>query len=154
MESTRIYEEIESLLKETGREIKDGPKINEEPGKGKRWMLVANQGAVKFEIQHPLDKSYILVTSGFELTKDGVENLQKLFLKSNDVIDFNYALVSAISSPHVYSSFRKAPIYKSDNIYKGFDVVARIFPFEKFYSIDRLEDAIQNVVNVAMLGPG
>lgn len=140
------YDGIKDFLEITGR------KINNKLEENNQWILEVQQGASEFKILHPLDKPYVLINFGYEIKENEQKILANTFKETNLVIDFNYALLSAISSPHVYCSLRKIPIFKSDNIYTGFDITKRIFPIGTSYPLENLEDAIQNVVSAGSLG--
>ncbi len=60
--------------------------------------------------------------------------------------------MNAINSPNVDYSFRRAKASKGDMAYIGFDIKAKVFPYENSYSIGRYEDAIQNVIYAGRLG--
>lgn len=43
-------------------------------------------------------------------------------------------------------------IYTNDTGFTGYDIFAKIFPFESGFSISQMDDAIQKVVSVGILG--
>jgi len=45
--------------------------------------------------------------------------------------------MNAINSPNVDYSFRRAKASKGDMAYIGFDIKAKVFPYENSYSIGR-----------------
>lgn len=144
-----IHEEIKSFLEKTRRKIIVGLEEREQKN---QWDLNVKQESSNFKILHPLDKDYFYIIFGYQVDEFGKGLLEKNYSGTNNVIDFNYELLSSISYPNTSCSFRKMPIPKSDYIYAGFDIVAKVFPFEETYSDQYLESAIQNVINAGKLG--
>ena len=144
----KVHEEIREFLNETGREIIE----EKEKEQNNQWILKVKQGVSKVKILHPTGKDYIYIIFEYEVDEVGQKLLIDTYSGTNNVVDFNYDLVYAITSPHVSISFRRLSTPRSDYIYMGFDIAAKVFPFEESYSIQYLEDAIQNVINAGRLG--
>lgn len=141
-----VHEEIRSFLSTTDRKIED------ERTENNLWILFIKQDGFKVKIEHPTNKKYIHAIFSYELEENKRATLITELLINNTYVEFNYGLMNAINSPNVDYSFRRAAASKGDIAYIGFDIKAKVFPYENSYSIAHLEGAIQNVINAGRLG--
>lgn len=127
-------------------------KIVDELEENGNWILHIRQNGFNLEIIHSEDNQSLDIIFRTELGKSDQEILIRELTEQNQVVEFNYGLLSAINSPNIECSLRRAAAQRGDIVYVGFDIKARIFPYEDIYSIEKFNNAVQSVINAGRLG--
>jgi len=141
-DNSLVYSQITSLLKESGAE-----NINE-VSDDKFWRTTFKYGQSIVFIHHNKNQRFMFVV--FPNQIDNYEMLTKINTALKDEkhgSGLRFTLISTLTTPSTaYITHSK------DNGFSGFDILTRIYPLEPGFSMRELDDAIQRVVSVGVLG--
>jgi len=141
-EVDRVRNLIRRFVIESGREVL---KEHEKDG---RWVLPIKHGVHVVYLQHASNQKFMTVVFITKITDE--EELTKLSAYSKDSklsSQINFTLKSVISSPTTAYDFNQ-----NDGRFAGFNIMAKIFPFDKSFALKDFEPAIQSVVTLGVLG--
>jgi len=137
-----VRKTVKEMVSTSGQEI-----LNIIYDKGVWTLFLRRQTNLAF-VMHLDKQQYMTVASSCRVTDDAVigkitESLQN----SADLARFQYNLKSAITAPH--SSFF---IHTKDGNFAGFDILARIYPYEPGFALSHFDNALLTVINAGILG--
>lgn len=111
------------------------------------WILTIKHGTYIVNLIHPKKSKYMLVEFPFRIEDEKVLAIINEILQ--DPIKngkFYFSLKSAISSPTTAYRFH----YAQDNVFAGFSILKKIFPFHDNFTIKDLDESIQTVVSAGV----
>ncbi len=138
-----IRNQIKEMIVDTDREILREIE-NEE-----YWILTIKHGSYIVNLIHPKRSKYMVVEFPFRIEDEKVLAIIKNILQ--DPMkggQFFFSLKSAISSPT--TAYRLH--HSQDGNFIGFSILKRIFPFHENFTIKDLDESIQAVVSIGVLG--
>ncbi|MFB3764898.1 MAG: hypothetical protein ACE14P_06570 [Methanotrichaceae archaeon] len=141
-----MHSRILKLVSESGRRCDNERAIDDV------WILDIKQGRSTVNILHHLNKSYILIRFRFDLNENDKKLLKSSLNNTTELSDFEYDLRTAITSQDIYYLLRREKCARNLDIPVGFDIISKVFPFEKDFGIDKFDKAVQNVINFGVLG--
>ncbi len=115
------------------------------------WMIRVMHGKLEINIIYKSNKNYIDVIHRFSLHFEA-EKILNENLDEASAVEFDHGLRFALTFPNTFYFIRTSETDKKIGIPTGFDVGATLFPLEKDFSLNILQNAIQNVVNASALG--
>jgi hypothetical protein len=151
-EIDEFHRELRILISESGRQSDEGTIT------GNNWILNVIHGKWVVNILHPLNKKYIALLFRFQLSDEDkdvlIEGIQETMQLTRfaKLAEFDYELRSAITFQNAAYSIIREKSSVGVNIPVGFEISVKLFPFDKQFSIDCLDYAIQNVINFGVLG--
>ena len=114
----------------------------------KYWKLDLRHGSTIVTIYHDKRRKYMSVVYPNSIQDPNILNvINNAFNDKKEGSDHRFAFYSAISSP-----LTGYLVYTNANGFSGYDIFAKIFPFEPGFNVPQLDDAIQKVVSVGILG--
>jgi len=137
-----VYGKVKNFLTELGEETVA------EKDEEKYWKLDFRHGSTLVTIYHDKGRKYMSVVYPNSIQDREILNvINRSFNDKTGGADRRFAFYSAISSP-----LTGYLIYTNDTGFTGYDIFAKIFPFEPGFSLPLMDDAIQKVVSVGILG--
>ena len=141
-DEARVRKTIEAMVSISGREI-----INTVNENGV-WTLFIRQHTHIAFVMHMDHQQYMNVVFPCRFTDaEIIRKISDDLQNPTDLARFQYSLKSAITTPH--SSFL---IHTKDDNFAGFDILARIYPYEPGFALSHFDNAILTVVNAGVLG--
>ena len=136
------YGNIRNYLSDLGEET-----VSEKDDE-KYWKLDLRHGSTIVTVYHDKRRKYMSVVYPNSIQdRDILTVINNSFNDKNGGADRRVAFYSAISSP-----LTGYLVYTNENGFTGYDIFAKIFPFEPGFSLPQMDDAIQKVVSVGILG--
>ena len=140
------YEEVREKLKEyvhqTGREI------IEEKDEEDKWLLAIKHGNFVVYLVHPKNQMRGIVLFAVKFPSEILSKIEKLRKDPRKRLQFDFGLRSALNSP--------ITAFKIEFDEKGnperYQITKSIFPFHEGFTIKELDEAIQAVVSIGVLG--
>jgi len=133
---------FETMIRDTGREILDRREQNGV------WTVFIRQGTYLLFIMHRNDEKFMSVVFPSRFTNDDlIRNINTTLKDPETLAKFQFKLKRVISTP--YSSFL---IHTKDDLFTGFDTIAKVYPFEPEFCLRELEHAFGAVVNSGIVG--
>jgi len=112
------------------------------------WKLDIRHGSTLVTIYHDKRRKYMSVVYPNSIADRDILNvINNSFNDKNGGADRRFAFYSAVSSP-----LTGYLMYTNENGFTGYDIFSKIFPFEPGFSLPQMDDAIQRVVSVGILG--
>jgi len=139
---TTIKEKLKKWLLDTGREILKEVELDD------RWGFVVKHGNFVIQLVHPKHLRFMLVGFIVQFPPEVIAEIEEFCKDGKKKIELEFGLKSAISSP--LTAYRI--LYNEKRIIVGFEISKKIFPFHEGFSIKDLDEAIQAVVSVGVLG--
>jgi hypothetical protein len=137
-----VYEKIRNFLGDLGEEIVS------EKDDAKYWKLDIRHGSTIVTIYHDKRRKYMSVVYPNSIQDHEIlKMINNAFDYGKGGAERRFAFYSAISSPSTGYL-----MYTNENGFSGYDIFAKIFPFEAGFTLAQLDDAIQRVVSVGILG--
>jgi hypothetical protein len=133
-------------ITDTGREVA------EERTEENIWLMGVKHGNFIVYLIHPLEAKFVDVRFSFKLNPEFKTTLISTIADPISASKLLYGLKSAISNFNTSYSLDLEKISENVNIPVGFNIDAKIFPLDKFFSLHHLETSIQNVVNAGVFG--
>jgi len=140
------YEEIREKLKEYIRQT--GREIIEEKDEEDKWFLAIKHGNFVVNLIHPKNQRRLVVVFAVEFPSEVLSKIEKLRRDPRKRLQFDFGLRSALNSPT--TAFR-IEFDKKGNP-KRYLITKNIFPFHEGFTIKELDEAIQAVVSIGLLG--
>jgi hypothetical protein len=147
-ELERLHNRLKTLTIGTGREIIDET-IDKE---NDLWMLKVKNGNFVIFLIHPQKTKFIITKFVFRLDDKHKKLLKEQFsdpVKSNE---YAYGLTAAITSLYTATTFQIEDCDNGQKIAVGFDIDAKMFPDDRSFSLGLLDNSIQSIVNMGILG--
>lgn len=145
-ESDQLHRDLKTLILETGREgIKDYIEND-------IWIMGVKSGEFVIYLLHPIKEKYVEIRFSFELDANFKKMLKDSYADLADANKFSYGLRASIANPYNGYALRLEDSSNGVKIPIGFDVVCKIFPLDKLFTIHYLENSIQSVVNSGAFG--
>lgn len=137
-----VYEKVKAFLSELGEEI-----IFEKE-ESMYWKLDIRHGSSVVSLYHDKRRKYMSVVYPNSIQdREILKLINNSFNNKNGGAERRLAFYSAISSP-----LTGYLMYTDDNGFTGYDIFTKIFPYESSFILPQLDDAIQRVVSVGILG--
>ncbi len=136
------YGKIKNFLIDLGEETVS------EKEEDKFWKLDIRHGSTLVTIYHDKRRKYMSVVYPNSIGDRNILSvINNSFNEKNGGADRRFAFYAAISTP-----LTGYLMYTNENGFTGYDIFAKIFPFEPGFSLPQMDDAIQKVVSVGILG--
>lgn len=136
------YQKVRNFLKDLGEETV-GEKDEE-----KFWKLDVRHGSTLITIYHDKRLKYMSVVYPNSIQdREILTVINAAFNDEKRGAERRFAFYSAVSSPSTGYL-----MYTNENGFTGYDIFAKIFPFEPGFSLPQMDEAIQRVVSVGILG--
>jgi hypothetical protein len=137
-----VYLRVKNLLGELGEEM-----ISEKDEEN-YWKLDIRHGSTLVSIFHDKKRKYMSVIYPNSIQDTGIlKKINGAFEDEKGGFDRKFTFYSSISSP-----LTGYIMYSNDSGFTGYDIFAKIFPFEPDFTLWRVDDAIQRVVSVGTRG--
>lgn len=130
------------MISETNREILQ--EIQEED----KWGFLVKHGNYVVLLIHIRKEARMGVVFSVPFAQEIITDISKYRSDPIKRAEFDFGLKSAISSP--ITAYRIN--YDENKNIVGYDIIKTIFPFHEDFSIKDLDEAIQAVVSVGILG--
>ena len=137
-----VYEKIRFFLTELGEETlseKDDERF---------WKLDIRHGSTLVTLYRDKRRKYLSVVYPNSIQDPEILTMiNTAFNNEEHGAERKFAFYSAVSSP-----VTGYLMYTNEKGFTGYDIFAKIFPFEPGFCVSHLDDAIQKVVSVGILG--
>jgi hypothetical protein len=141
-EIDKVKEKLKGMILDSGREVQR--EIEEEGG----WGFVVEHGHFNVSLFHPKTERRMFVLFMVQFRPETIAGIPKRFGNLNEKREFEFGLVSSISSP--LTSYKM--YHDPDGNLSGFEVMKVIYPFHEGFSIRDFEESIQAVTSAGVLG--
>jgi len=139
---TPVYQKIKAMILDLNSEIV------EEVNQDAYWRIVFKHGTFIVLVHHNKKQKYMWVTFPNKIKDtDVIQRINSALNDEKQGTALRYGLISALTSPSTAYM-----VYQENNIFSGFDITTRIFPFERELPIYELSDKIQCVISVGSHG--
>jgi len=145
-----LHRRLKGLISETDRAI-----ISEETDKEHDvWRLDVKHGHYVVNIYHPFQQRWIQISLSFQFNLSEAQKtiLEEIYKNPTNRFEFDHGLRSSLTTPTTFYSINYDKTDNNIDIPSGFAAGIKLFPLDDSFSIQRLENSIQNVVSAGSLG--